>query len=276
MRRLLLHISILLTVFLVSSCRPKGVLSTKEMTDLLFDIHLVESMSDVTYGESSTDWTQGLSKEDFTDLAYQSVLKKHAVTEADFYVSVAYYSKKMRLFTRIYADLDKKLEAYAQTIDTWTESTKTELEVKTMMMNDEARIRALFEYMHIKPDTTSRISYSYRPDSVKAMTIRYMERLLKKPAVLSTDYTMIKQYSAAGTLESATDSIEGVAGDSTKNSDIPTVDVLLKRALPMDELLRLQAAGAYDKLNPKSKPVSQPVSNSDRTKKLKERSSDQR
>jgi len=273
MRRLILQIGILLTVFLLTSCRPKGVLSTEKMTDLLFDIHLVESMSDTTYGEFPSDWTQGLSRVDFTDLAYQSVLRKHAVTEEDFYQSVAYYSKRMRLFTRIYTDVDKKLEAYIQSIDTWTENKKTEQGVKKMMLKDDAHIRAMFEYMHIKPNAISYKAISFRPDSIKARNIRYIERLFRKPTAISTTHSMMELLTAAVTQKHATDSIEGAVGDSTTKSGLPSVNVLLHEALPIKELLRLQAAGAYDALTPKK---DQQVNQQERAKMLKERASNQR
>lgn len=280
MRRFLFHTAIILTAFLLTSCRPKGVLSTGEMTDVLFDIHLVEAMTYNPYGGINPSWTGGMSETDFTDLAYQAVLNKHGITEADFYASVGYYSKKMRLLKRIYLDLDDKMAAYVQSIDTWTESRKTEKTLKEMMKKDDKHIRALFEYMHVKPDTTTRKPFSFSPDSVKVMRWRHINRLMRRSLPIKSTYSMIG-------LKTLTDKQGNTLNDSTAkdvraaiaSGEIPTVDVLLKQALPMDELLRLRDAGAYDALMPKEEELeNQPVEQQkqeERTKSLRKRTNRQ-
>ncbi len=247
MRRFLLHTCILLTVFLLASCRPHGVLSTQKLTDVLFDIHLVESMTDTTFGDISTDWTQGLKSDYFTDLAYQSILKKHDVTEEEFYNSIAYYSKNLRLFTRIYSDLGERYEAYGQRIDTWTVNKKTELAVKSMLMKDDSPIKAMFERMHVKQDTSSRVLFSYLADSVKATNRRYVDHWYVKPTSHSATYRMVTPKAAVQKQQSAaTDSLSTASNNGATVTIPPTLQELMKRPIPMDELLKLKAEGVVE------------------------------
>jgi hypothetical protein len=233
------------------------------------------------YGNINPNWTGGMSETDFTDLAYQSVLKKHGITEAEFYASIGYYGKKMRLLKRIYQDLDDRLAVYVQDIDTWTESKKTEKALKEMMKKDDKRIKALFEYMHIRPDTTTQKAFSFRPDSVKVMNWRHINRLMRRTLAVKPAYSMIG-------LKNLTDKQGNALNDSTgkdvkaaiANGEIPSVDVLLKQALPIEDLLRLRDAGAYDALMSKedeaaTQPVERPKQQ-ERAKSLKERAAERR
>lgn len=276
MRRLLLHTSLVLTVLLLTSCRPRGVLSTKEMTDVLFDIHLVEAMSYNPYGGINPNWKGEMSEVDFTDLAYQSVLKKHDIDEEVFYASIAYYSKKMRLFKRIYLDLNDRFSAYAQSIDTWTETKQTQKAVNEILKKEEAHIRALYEYMHIKPDTTTHTAFSFRPDSVKVMNWRQINRLMRRSLPVKTASSIILKDILEKQKKALSDSTGKSVQEVIAQGEIPSVDVLLKQALPMDQLLKLRDAGAYDALmnkedNQEDQPATQPTRRTDRSKRLRER-----
>jgi hypothetical protein len=118
MSRFRLIIGLFLILAGLSSCRPRKVLSQSKMADLLYDIHLTEALASGANGElAPTQWMRGMNPTDFRDMAYQSVLKKHNVSEKTFYASVDYYSKHLCLYSKIYKDVDKRLDIFIKDID---------------------------------------------------------------------------------------------------------------------------------------------------------------
>jgi hypothetical protein len=112
MKRLGILLSLSVLLVLVSACTPKHVLSREKMTEVLFDLHLTEAALSNTTEALPATWTQGLTPSQFRDLAYRSVLRKHGLTPEAFWTSVAWYSKHVDRYNRIYDDLQKRLEAY--------------------------------------------------------------------------------------------------------------------------------------------------------------------
>lgn len=277
MRRYWFHTILLLTALLFTSCRPNGVLSKQDMIDVLFDIHLVEAMTYNPYGSVSPDWAGAMNEFDFTDLAYRSVLKKHDITEEAFFASVKYYSKKLRVYKRMYQDLDEMYALYIQDMDTWTGPATTDDAGNKQIIFDEKQIREVYEYMHIKPDTALKKPYTLLfPDTVKVMRWRQASRLMKRKLRVKQSFTMKGVNNGMG---SAADSTANDVREAIEQGEVPTVDVLLKQALPIEDVLRLREAGAYDPLMPKSVEESKPVDRSnlqERRRVLRRRSTDQR
>jgi len=113
--RLILWCCLLLVLF--SSCRPKGVLSRREMTNVLFDMHLTEAAVNEVSEPIPEEWTRGLDTEYFKDMAYRSVLRKHHLTQEEFYYSVSWYSRHMDLYEKVYVDVQTKLDEFKAAIE---------------------------------------------------------------------------------------------------------------------------------------------------------------
>ncbi len=206
MRTLLLHIALVLMVVGLVGCRPKGVLSTKEMSELLFDIHLVDALTDGSYGALPNTWTGPLAADQFKDLAYQQVLKKHGVTEAGFFASVAYYSKNLRLYTRIYSDVDKQYKAYIEEIENWSFHEQTTQSVQEALSKDSLRMKILYERWHVLPDTMTRLYASYRPDAVTSWLAYQSSRWLRPYKAETNTFLMIDTLAPERPVLSPTDS----------------------------------------------------------------------
>lgn len=88
---------------LFSGCRPKGILSSREMRQVLVDLHKTDGML-------QTRGARGLEYED-RDLYYAQVLAKHHVTQAQFDSSLVWYTAHPQFFNKIYPKVLKDLEA---------------------------------------------------------------------------------------------------------------------------------------------------------------------
>ena len=97
-----------LCLLLLPSCRPDGVLSRGEMTDLLADLYLTDGYIEAA-GDASQVW-------DSLDV-YGPVLAAHGVTVESFDASVEYYLRHPKEFTAIFKDIENRLEADGQMID---------------------------------------------------------------------------------------------------------------------------------------------------------------
>ena len=100
MKKFLL-ISCVLLAFL--GCRPRGVLSNREMRDVLYDLHRVDGAVQVAgynYGHNN-------------ELAayYQSVLNQHGITQAQFDSSLVWFTDNPQIFNKIYPKVIARLQA---------------------------------------------------------------------------------------------------------------------------------------------------------------------
>ena len=106
------HIILLITacLLLFTACRPKGVLSSREMRDLLYDLHRADGAIQVAGYNYSHD----------EELAryYQSVLDKHGVTQAQFDSSLVWYTDNPQRFNKIYPKVVARLEQDLQQQET--------------------------------------------------------------------------------------------------------------------------------------------------------------
>ena len=77
---------------------PKGIMSAREITPVLVDIHLAEGIFTL---RSSMD----IRRETFHEDIYLSVLKKHKIDQKVFEASVLYYGKHPEKYKPIYDDV---------------------------------------------------------------------------------------------------------------------------------------------------------------------------
>lgn len=95
-------------LLLLAGCRPRGVLSTGKMRDLLYDLHRADAvlqLSGYNYGH-----------DDAVAQYYHEVLASHGVTQAQFDSSLVWYTAHPTRFQRVYPRLinrmEKEQEAY--------------------------------------------------------------------------------------------------------------------------------------------------------------------
>ena len=94
---------ILCVLLAVVGCRPRGVLSNKEMRDVLYDLHRVDGALQVAgynYGHNQ-------------ELAayYKTVLDEHGVTQAEFDSSLVWFTDNPQIFNKIYPKVIERLQA---------------------------------------------------------------------------------------------------------------------------------------------------------------------
>lgn len=94
---------LLLSLISFSGCRPKGILHSWEMRDVMVDLHKTDALLQVAgmqYGHN-----------DAADIYYAEVLEKHGVTQAQFDSSLVWYTAHPQLFDKIYPKVLAKLDA---------------------------------------------------------------------------------------------------------------------------------------------------------------------
>ena len=84
----------LLVLIALSGCRPKGLLTSRQMRKVLYDLHRADAILQV----------EGLTYGHDEDVAkyYQVVLDKHHITKAEFDSSLVWYTDHPQLFNKIY------------------------------------------------------------------------------------------------------------------------------------------------------------------------------
>lgn len=98
-------------VLVMGSCarRPEGVLSSREMVNVLVDIHRVDGLIQLK------GWQYGHVEE--VDALYQQVLQKHGLDQARFDSSLVWYTDHPVYFNRIYPKVVKRLESEKTDVD---------------------------------------------------------------------------------------------------------------------------------------------------------------
>lgn len=176
--RLILGCCLLLVLF--SSCRPRGVLSRKEMVDVLFDIHLTEAAVSGVSEPIPEEWTRGLDTEYFRDMAYRSVLRKHHLSQEEFYTSVSWYSKHMNLYEKVYADVQLKMDDFKTAVD---QGSFDQIRSMTKYGVDTSKIRALYTFGMFRRDTIPvrrlYLTADSLPSNSKWLTNQWLYRIPK-------------------------------------------------------------------------------------------------
>ena len=95
---------VILAVLAVSfvSCRPKGILSSRKMKDVMIDLHKMDGMIEAAHMEYGYDEAKALY--------YAQVLEKHGITQAQFDSSLVWYTANPALFDKIYPKVVEALK----------------------------------------------------------------------------------------------------------------------------------------------------------------------
>ena len=97
---------IILCAAVFTACRPRNVLSPKQMEDVFVDLHTAEGMIEISglnYGHD--EYLKGY---------FQSVLDKHGITQAQFDSSLVWYTSNPVIFEKIYPKVVERLEKQAE------------------------------------------------------------------------------------------------------------------------------------------------------------------
>lgn len=95
-------VGLFLTIVLVG-CRPRGILHSWEMRDIMVDLHKTDAllqMSGLQFGHDEA-----------VNFYYAEVLEQHGVTQAQFDSSLVWYTAHPQLFDKIYPKVLARLEA---------------------------------------------------------------------------------------------------------------------------------------------------------------------
>lgn len=84
-------------------CRPDGVLSNKEMRDVLYDLHRMDGAL------QTAGYNYGHDEE--VSAYYQSVLDSHGITQAQFDSSLVWFTDNPQIFNKIYPKVVARLQA---------------------------------------------------------------------------------------------------------------------------------------------------------------------
>ena len=95
---------VILAVLAVSfvSCRPKGILSSRKMKDVMIDLHKMDGMIEAAHMEYGYDEAKALY--------YAQVLEKHGITQAQFDSSLVWYTANPAIFDKIYPKVVEALK----------------------------------------------------------------------------------------------------------------------------------------------------------------------
>lgn len=107
MRRSLTYLLVLMLVVACKPTVPSEYIQPDDMEDILYDYHLALAMSRQKSG-TEMDFNRSLY--------FQSVLKKHGVTEADFDSSLVYYYSHVYRLKDIYAEVNQRLSDEATSL----------------------------------------------------------------------------------------------------------------------------------------------------------------
>lgn len=87
----------------IVGCRPRGVLSNREMREVLYDLHRTDGAIQVAgYNYSHDQELAGY---------YKNVLDKHGITQAEFDSSLVWFTDNPQIFNKIYPKVIERLEA---------------------------------------------------------------------------------------------------------------------------------------------------------------------
>ena len=93
---------VLLVAVCCIGCRPKGILSSRQMRDIMYDLHRVDGIMDVMQ--------LGIGYDEDLARYYQNVLDRHGVSQAQFDSSLVWYTDNPALFNKIYPKVMDRLD----------------------------------------------------------------------------------------------------------------------------------------------------------------------
>ena len=109
-KNLISPILIILLIFsaVLVSCRPHGILSSRQMREVIVDLHKADAVFQVS----------GISRghEEERMMYYASVMNEHGITQSQFDSSLVWYTAHPQLFNKIYpkviAQLGREIAAF--------------------------------------------------------------------------------------------------------------------------------------------------------------------
>lgn len=104
MQKSSLIVIMVLVLSLITGCKPsipKGIISPGDMEDILYDYHVMRTMTDQVPSDKNREYNE--------TMLMQVMLKKHGVTEAEFDSSLVYYFSHVDKFSKIYQEVTKRL-----------------------------------------------------------------------------------------------------------------------------------------------------------------------
>ena len=93
----------LLMVVAMMGCRPRGVLSNREMREVLYDLHRADGALQVAGYHYSHDQEVAAY--------YKNILDKHGITQAEFDSSLVWFTDNPQIFNKIYPKVVERLDA---------------------------------------------------------------------------------------------------------------------------------------------------------------------
>ncbi|MCR5050408.1 MAG: DUF4296 domain-containing protein [Paludibacteraceae bacterium] len=122
----------------VEGCRPRGVLSSRQMRRVLVDLHKTDAILQVygyQYGHDSLE-----------NRYYAAILQKHGITQAQFDSSLVWYTNNPQIFDKIYpkvlADLAEEKAAFeAEHADELSPKPESLRNFEPQMSSNEARLQ---------------------------------------------------------------------------------------------------------------------------------------
>lgn len=94
MRRHLYIVLLVLTAVILCGCRPKGILRSSQMREVLVDLHKTDALLQMT--------DKNYVPQEEKAAYYAQVLEKHGITQAQFDSSLVWYTAHPQLFDKIY------------------------------------------------------------------------------------------------------------------------------------------------------------------------------
>ena len=128
------YIAVLLTLLALTwvGCRPKGILHSWEMRDLLIDLHKTEALLQTCCNTCSNETKA---------IYYAQVLERHGVTQAQFDSCLAWYTAHPQLFDKIYPkvlkELDKERDAFLELHPEYAQVLQTELTADSTVVTEQ-------------------------------------------------------------------------------------------------------------------------------------------
>ena len=84
----------LCSLLFFSGCRPRGILSSREMRNIIIDLHKTDALLQVAGLQYVDNEARGIY--------YAQVMEKYGVTQAEFDSSLVWYTAHPQLFDKIY------------------------------------------------------------------------------------------------------------------------------------------------------------------------------
>lgn len=97
------YIVFLLVAVLWIGCRPDGVLRSRQMREVLVDLHKADAIMQVSGMQHGYDEDK--------NIYYAAILDKHGITQAQFDSSLVWYTANPHLFDKIYPKVLSQLES---------------------------------------------------------------------------------------------------------------------------------------------------------------------